>query len=473
MNKKKILGYAVGPIGSSLIGFITLPIITWLYSAEDIGRISILQVTSNLAILFFCLGLDQAYVRAYHETKNKSQLFKLTFLPGFILLIIFSLLITIVNPGIVSKLLYGINSISLSFISLFCFILAFSTRFLSLILRMQERSLAYSMSQLLSKILFLIFILGLILLDTVKNTYTLIAAYTISICAVYLIFSWNTRKVWFASLFCKIDYTLLQQLVNFGLPLIIAGLASWGLNVMDRLFLRSMSTYTELGIYSITMSIAGAATILSSIFNIIWSPMVFKWINEENKENINKIDEISNHLLAVIFFIISLSFCFSWVLPFLLPEEYALIQFLITVCLIGPLLYTLSETTAIGITITRRTSFSMYASIGAMLVNMTGNYLLVADMGASGAAISTAIAFLIFYILRTEFSCLVWQKKPRIKTYLILIFIISSSIINLIIKNTYITIITGIILLIIGGFIFNKNISLAKNFIVNKNKKII
>ena len=55
MNKKIILRYAVGPIGASILGFITLPIITWFYSVEDVGRVSMLQVFTSFTILFFCL----------------------------------------------------------------------------------------------------------------------------------------------------------------------------------------------------------------------------------------------------------------------------------------------------------------------------------------------------------------------------------------------------------------------------------
>ena len=93
MTRNKILGYAIGPIGAALMGFITLPVITWFYSVEDIGRISMLQVVASFSALLFCLGLDQAYVREYHGHKIKPQLFKSALSPGLILsLIIFGII---------------------------------------------------------------------------------------------------------------------------------------------------------------------------------------------------------------------------------------------------------------------------------------------------------------------------------------------------------------------------------------------
>ena len=471
MNLKKIMSYAFGPIGSAIIGFITLPIITWFYSVEDIGRISMLQVVSSFTILLFCLGLDQAYVREYHEYEIKPRLFKTVLLPGLILSILFFSVTFIFDSKLVSKLLYDIPSTYLTIISIICFLLALVSRFLSLILRMKEKALAYSMSQLLPKVLFLIFILSTLWLGFSKDSYNLITAHTLSIIAVFLVFSWNTRKEWTSAFEYSISFKELKHFLAFGLPLVIAGLASWGLNVMDKLFLRGMSTFSELGVYSVAASVAGVAAIFSGVFNTIWAPMVYKWVNEG--VNLTKIDDISEYLLAAIYFVAVLSGLFSWVLPYFLPSEYIAIQYLITACLLGPLFYTLSETTAIGITIARKTRLSMVASIGAMLVNFVGNYLLVPKIGAVGAAISTAFSFWIFYILRTELSCLVWRNMPKIKSYLIVTLLLIVTIIHSVfLKNNNSAIIMWFILLLAGYVFFRSTIYLAYTRAMNIYKQI-
>ena len=139
MNKKKLLGYMLGPVGSGLLGFVSLPIITWFYSVEDVWRISMLQVFMSFSVLFFCLGLDQAYVREYHESKNKPALLKTVLFPSLALSILSFLLLAIYDLKIVSKWLYEIPSTYLSLITILCFVIALASRFLSLVLRMQER----------------------------------------------------------------------------------------------------------------------------------------------------------------------------------------------------------------------------------------------------------------------------------------------------------------------------------------------
>ncbi|MFL9557493.1 lipopolysaccharide biosynthesis protein [Acinetobacter baumannii] len=434
MNAKKIFGYAVGPIGTGLLGFITLPIITWFYSAADVGRVSMLQVSTNLAILLFSFGLDQAYVREYHESKNKPALLKTVLFPCLVVSVLIFSLLAIYDLKIISQWLYEIPSTYLSLMAILCFITALVSRFLSLILRMQEKSFAFSMSQLLPKIIFLFIVVNTVWLGFSRNIYSLITANTASLVLAFLVFAWNTRSEWLTAINEQINISELKSAVSFGWPLIFGGLASWGLNVMDRLFLRHFSTYTELGIYSITMSIAVVVTIFAGIFNTVWSPMVYKWMSED-KFDYEKIDIILEYVVAAIYFFIVISSLFSWIIPYFLPTQYSNIQYLITVCLLGPLLYTLSEVTGIGISVVRKTKYSMLCAFIAMLCSATLNYFLVPKFGAAGAAISTAIAFFIFFILRTEISQLVWRKKSHLKVFIILASLLILSSLNLLLED--------------------------------------
>lgn len=456
MNKSKLFGYAVGPIGGGVLGLISLPIITWFYSVEDVGRISMLQVFTNFSILFFCLGLDQVYVREYHESNNKPLLLKTVVLPSLILCFAILSSLFIYNPYFISHWLYNIESIYLSLVTITCFIVALLSRFLSLILRMQERALAFSMSQLLPKILLLVFILVTVWWGYSRNVYNLLTANVLSLCSAFLIYTWNTRKDWLPSFKTKIDRQQFKAYLTFGIPLLVGGLASWVLNTADRLFLRGMASYTELGIYSVAMSLAGVATIIAGIFNTIWAPLVYKWVSEGSIDY-QKIDRISEYVLAAIYFLVVGSGLFSWIIPYFLPQGYEDVQILITICLVGPLFYTLSETTAVGIAITRKTRFSMYASICAMVIGVLGNYLLIPALGTSGAALSLAISFWAFYIIRTEFSKMLWRKIPVKKSYWISFLLIILAIQNVLLQHDFIVRYSiWILALFFGFYIFRK-----------------
>ncbi|HGQ7306617.1 TPA: lipopolysaccharide biosynthesis protein [Pseudomonas aeruginosa] len=471
MVSRKIAVFAIGSIGSAVLGLITLPIITWFYSAEDVGRIAMLQVASNFCVLLFCLGLDQAYVREYHEEKNRSALLKSCLFPGLFFLLLSCSFLFFYDASILSDFMYEKSDGLLAYLTMLCFVFALVSRFLSLILRMQERALAFSLTQISPKILFLIVIASFFVFSIPASFVSLLVAQAISMFTIMSIFAWNTRGEWRPWNAYTLYKTQFHELLRFGLPLVVGGVAAWGLYVMDRLFLRAFSTFSELGIYSVAVSIAAGAGILGNIFTTIWSPTVFKWAAEGVDEK--KIDEISEHVLACVFYIFIISGLFSWMVPLFLPEAYASIQYMITVCVASPLLYALSEATAIGISISRRTGLSMLSSILAALTSFGGNYLLVPLYGAAGAAVATAVAFWVFLFCRTEFSCSVWRKIPRLKLYMVTSFCTLTSSLILLSeeKNQALILVFWALLGLKGAFLFRKSIGLLLSVLISHYRK--
>lgn len=415
MNPKKIAGFAIGPIGGALIGFVTLPVITWYFSQEDVGRISMLQISVSFCVLFFSLGLDQAYVREFHEYSDKTTLFMGAISPGILILVpvLFVFLFFLED---VSIWLFDRSDRFLGMLSLFAILVAFISRFLSLILRMQERGLAYSMSQLAPKLLLFFTICVYIFFGFEKNLKNLVFAYVMSMAFVCVVYAINTRKEWMGLFFRKLDTQKTKKMLRFGIPLVLGSAAYWGLTATDKILLRVMSNFAELGVYSVAVSFAAVAGILQNIFTTVWAPIVYKWVSEG--EDIESIKKVSRYVLATVVLMFCLGGLFSWVVSLVLPKNYSDVQWIFVSCLGAPLLYMLSETTVMGIGVSRRSAYSAIASLMAFLINLVGNWLLIPKYGAAGAAASTCIAFWMFLILRTEFSIYLWRPMPRFLLYL-------------------------------------------------------
>ncbi len=427
MNSKKIAAFAVGPIAGAALGFITLPIITWFFSQEDIGRLAMLNVMVGFCTLFFSLGLDQAYVREFHESKNKPALLKTTLFPGLFLLLI-ALLLIIGSGNTLSLWLFDLNDTLLSFVVAVVVVCALISRFLSLILRMNEQGLAYSISQALPKLLLLIIITACIVFSAPQDITSLVLANMLAAVFVCLLFVWNTRKEWRASLSERFDYAHFKELLGYSVPLIFGGLAFWGLTAADRIFLKELSDFEQLGLYSVAVSFAAAATIFQGIFTTVWMPTVYKWASTgEGLENIHK---VNRYVLLVVIILFCLAGLLSWIVTWFLPENYNSVQWILISCLGFPLLYTLSETTVVGIGVTRRSGFAMLASALAFLINLLGNWYLIPSLGAAGAAVSTCISFWIFLILRTEFAIYLWRPMPRLALYSYTSLLVLGAVIN-------------------------------------------
>lgn len=464
MNGANILRFAVGPVGAALLGLVSLPVVAWFYSPEDIGRVAMLQVAISFSILFFSLGLDQAYVREFHESAHKGALLQAAIKPGFIFLLAMGLL-TLFVPDQMSLLLYGINDVSAGIQTLLCIVAGFVIRFLSLILRMQEKGGAFSFSQILPKFLFLIVILICAALFEVHGFSQLLFAHVVSMMAVALFLAWITRREWDAGGGEKITWTGQVKMIRFGIPLIFSGMAFWGLTTADRIFLRQFSTLSELGVYSLATSFAGAAIILQNVFSVVWAPTVYKWVAAG--ENLEKVDRVTEHVLTAVIFLFIFAGLFSWMINWFLPDHYNTVQYVFIGCMAYPLFYTLSETTVVGLGVARRSGLAFAAALIAALVGIVANFLMVERFGASGAAAATAIAFWVFLVGRTEFSSLVWRPLPRFKLYVSTFFVLILVVLYTIVGWKYPTIFTFVWLgaLLIAIPIFRSSLSEALRFV--------
>ena len=415
MNIRKILGYALGPIGSAAFGILSLPLISWYYPAEDIGRIVLLQTISALTILILGLGLDQAYIREYYASEDKAALFKSFSLSPFVLSITGVLLILLWNPSWPSEIIFDLNNTKLGILFLVFLLTTLFIRFFSLILRMQEKAIAFSLSQLTPKFLILVLVLLFILIGLPTHTTSLVFAYTAAQILTVAVLIYQTRTDLAAAIRSPWSAKLHKIGLQYGLPLAFGNLAYWGLTSIDRFVLKEMASLEQLGIYSMAVSFGAVALIFQSVFSTIWAPLVFKWV--EDKTHLDKIGGITLSMTELISAMICFIGIFSPVVTWILPDKYAPVQFLLLSCMLYPLFYTLTEVSGIGLNVVKRTWLITAVNIVAFAINFSLLSLLVPHLGARGAAIASAISFWVFCIIKTEFSSRVWRPLPRLKIY--------------------------------------------------------
>lgn len=462
MEPRNALWFAIGSVGSAFFSFLTLPILAWVFTQGDIGKIVLLQVVVTLGVVFLSLGLDQSYVREYHNSHDRAALAKTCIIPGFWFCILF-LAIAAIFASYITHYLFEIDSVFL-FVALSLSVLTlYLERFLSVFIRMDEKAKIYAITRIVPKLIFLVLIAVASLSSHFKNLEYLVTSLVLG---------------WLASVFFMLFYLrrFLQELTAasylkdrfssifaFGWPLAISGLIFWGFSYIDRLMLAKYSSFDELGLYSMAVSFSGIALLFQQFFATIWHPIVYKWIQED--VDIKKLYSVSEMVQAVAFFVLILSAVFSWVVLYLLPEEYSAVRFLIAACMIPPLLMMIVEVSSIGISIAKKTKLLMLITTISLCINLTLNYLLIPRFGAIGAAAATAISFTIYLIARTETAIYAWKTFPRCKMYSCAIFLSLLSISNAFLGSQYIVFFNyaWIVVLFIFAFCFRtKLIELVK-----------
>lgn len=468
MTLFKIFSFSIGPVGAALTSLFSIPIIAWLFDPADVGRISILQITISFSLLLFTLSLDQAYVREYYFSANKKELFATSSIPGLLIVFLVGICFFLYDSTFLSHWLFEISSAYISLVVLLSVLANYISRYLTLVLRMEQKGFAYSISQLLPKLFVLIIVACLTLVDTDLNFQLLVSIYAISyvVSVAYLIpLVWDTTISLKSASF---NWKELRRLLGYSAPLVVGGIAFWGLTALDRVFLNVYTSYQDLAVYSVAISISSVSIIMQSIFSTIWAPTVYKRISEGGNESI--VIYATRYMTLAVIFLFFLVTLISPLLQYVLPAHYYSVVWLVPACMCYPLLYTLSETSVVGANIQKKTKHLMLLSVFCLLINIILNMYLIPAHGVSGAVISTSISFWFYFVMRTEVSCRYWRSFQRADVYFFTFCSVSLTFVDPLTFGNYIYLTRALWLLLVLLALLRFRIEVAKSLFFIKKK---
>lgn len=400
---KKFTEFAIGNGIVLILGLISSPIITRIINPSEMGKFSMFDTITNLLLLVILLGTDQSYIRYYYEEKenNRGNLLRLCIkIPLIINLIL----------GIVILILY--KPISLYIVEEQSFVVAILvfihltgsiiSRFAMLQVRMKQRGKLYSFLNVLMKLSYLILVLLLYFIYN-NNYMTIVVATIISNLIMGLVAIILERKEWFNIKDSTKLKTTSQEMIKYGIPLVFSMAITWVFQSIDRVSIKEFCGYSELGLYSGAMTIIALLNAFQGAFTTFWVPVAYEKYstNPHDKEFFEKVNKI---MVVVMLFIAIGLITGKDIIVLLLGDKYRQAMFIFPYLVFMPVMYTISETTVLGINFKKKTKSHIYISLISALFNVVGNIILVPKYGATGAAISTGLAYIVFFISRTYVS---------------------------------------------------------------------
>ncbi|MGF3076427.1 lipopolysaccharide biosynthesis protein [Facklamia sp. P12934] len=397
---KRLTGFSLGPIIGALISLIQIRILTQLLVADQYGvsglyRNLILNIPN-----FLYIGLDQAFSREFHQAASKKHLFQQAIIIPIGMGILLSFVMLVFNQTIANWLFSDPNAGYIVIWSTILLISMIIERFVLISIRMQEKAKEYSGFTILLKSLIFAVSLSIIALgirDFRVVVFGMIFGQLIGDSFLFLryrdLLSWNDFVV---------DYDLIKKLLSFGFPLMIAMSLNSVLNTIDSLMLRSFSTKKELGFYAAGIAIVNMIGILKTAFATFWVPTAYRWHDEgKSMKHYKFISDAVLFVLTGIFFGILV---FRPLIMMILGEDYRSVQYILGLLCFPHIMYTLSETTTLGIVFSRKTYFNTLVSLLALIPSFFINLWLTPRWGALGAATASSGAYIMFYLARTYFS---------------------------------------------------------------------
>ena len=406
---KKFGSFSLGPVIGALLGFLTLPLVTHFITLDEYGRTSMFFTAQNTVSLLVYLGLDQAFVREFHLEKDRmSRLLSNALRIPLLLSLLLSAVLLLWSDWF-SVLLFdnpGERLAIAALAALFPFMVI--EQFTMLKIRMEENGVLYSLFSILLKAWTLLFTLLLLFRWERSFRSVILAATLAEIVNSVTVMAVSLRKM---ELFRQeTDLALQKRMLRYGLPLVPAYAIGWILSSMDRVMLRAISTYEELGLYTGAFKIVAVMGVLQTCFTLFWTPVAIRWY--EQKEPLRCFDAVCRLVAVLMTGIGLLVLLCKDLVAFILGANFREAIYIFPFLLLYPIMYTESETTMLGISFSRKTSYNILVSGVAAAVNLALNMLLIPIWQGKGAAVATGLSYVVFFWMRTLVSGKLWHWAP-------------------------------------------------------------
>lgn len=464
---KKFFLFSYGSWIALVIGVFTTMITTRLFLPENFGKMSMFELALQVGMILTILGTDQSYVRFYYEEKKEKRgalLFNSLKIP-FILSIILSVIILFLNKQI-TNFIFGEENFYLSLLIGLGIILQLFFRFGQLVIRMQQEGNKYSLINIFQRIFNLFFII--LFFYFIGSSYeVLIISKLITLFLLVIISIYLGREHWsLKNINIKNLKHSQKDIINFGTPFIFTIFITWLFESFDKIALRQWATFEELGLYSAAMKLVVLILVLQHSFSTFWTPVAYEKF-EKSPDDKNFFKQITI-LISLVMFIVAIgSISLKDIIVILLGTEYHEAAVIMPFLVFMPILYTISETTVIGINFYKKSKWHIFISFISCVANIIGNWLLVPKYGAVGASISTAIAYIIFFTLRTQISIKYYNiSYPLFRIYAMIIIISIYAIYSIFIRNIIFNILIAIIPLFLLLIFFYKDL-----IVIYRNRK--
>lgn len=471
MNNKFLKHFLVigsGTFISMIIGFLTTPIITRIVNPTEYGQFSIFTMYSNMALMVLYFGLDQSLVRFFYQKETdqyrRELLYKCLTYP---LIGTFIATIIVLFLSMTDIFQFELGSSALFLVCIYTFI-QIIYRFSLLLIRLQYKSKLYSLLGIIQKVIYVLLAIFFVYIGLFSNMLSLAVATVIAAFVSMIISIVAEKHLWNPRLLGKKECTISQrELIKYAYPYIFSMGVTTLFQYIDKITLNYYCSYEEIGIYSSTMTLVHVFSIIQTTFNTLWMPMAIEHYSKD-KEDVSFYQK-GNQIITIIMFFIgfSLILCKD-IFSVFLGEKYREAAYILPFLIFNPIMYTISETTVGGLIFKKKSNMQVVVSVGACIVNIIGNILLVPKIGYQGAAISTGLSYIVFFTLRTILSNRYFYINFKLKKfYFITVISVIYAFYNTFVKFNIGSVIGYFICMSLLIFLYRDTVKICINYVVS------
>lgn len=393
---KEFLNHSKNYISASFflkgLALVSIPIITYLLSPQDYGKVGVFTSLTNIFVILLSLNTFTSIVRYYHEPDKKIFDFIWTlvlFLIPFLLIFIPTLFYTL-KLSFLEYFNIG-NDIFLG--SIIAATLFIFTRLYLSYLQTSQQSRVYNTVSIFRGFTLLILTLSLYyLLPKDKYHGRIFAEVSVNLVLAIIILA-----ILFKQSKIKFNGPLLKYSLTYSIPLIPHALSAVFLNSSDRIILNQLRGPEETGYYTFAYQIGLVLEIVILGTNKSWVPIFFNKLKEKKYLDI---ENLAIKYKKMIFFLsVFLILYAEDGVRFLANKSYHSSLDVIPIILVSycfMFIYTIYGNYAL---FNKKTYLIAVNTIIAGAMNIILNYLFIPKYGYMAAGISTLFSFFILMLL--------------------------------------------------------------------------
>ncbi|MEG0618610.1 MAG: oligosaccharide flippase family protein [Bacilli bacterium] len=394
---KKLLNnsiiFAIGNLGSKIIGILMVPLYTYYFTTADYGRLDLITTTVNLIVPICTLSIFES---AFRFAMDKSENPKSVLTNSLLVTIIGIFILILLSP------FFNFNeSISKSYLYV---LLLISFQSIQVLLAQFVRAVNYIRLFSINGIIMAISLAGLNIISIVYlkmglNGYLL--SLVLSNLLAIIIF------IIFGKLWKFIDITLIKkdfiyQLLLYSIPLIPNTFLWWLTNVSNRYFIVFFLGASANGLFAVANKIPTLLSMLNSIFTQAWQ---ISAVEEFDKKDKNFYSDMFNVLAFLLFFgssmiLVVLKPVFSIIIANSFYESWKYVP----VLLLSVIYSSFSNFYGVNYLAAKKTIGVLKTTIYGGVVNIILNIILIPMIGLNGAGLATMLSFFVIWLLRIKDS---------------------------------------------------------------------
>jgi len=459
MNKNKELAkntiiIIIGKLCTQFISFLLIPLYTAYLATDDFGVVDLLNTYILLLVPVITLQLESAVFRFLidaRENEDKkaniiNNIFKYVFIQILIFVLIYIVLVNFIKIPYKYLLVSNIVACILSSIVL-------------QIARGLGNNKVYSVGSVISGSVSVILNVVLIAVFRIGAFGILISNIVANLmCFVYILAKLNIFKYIKLRKTTSEDKKIVKDMYKYSLPMIPNAISWWIVKASDRTIISFMINASANGIYAIANKFSSIYIAIYNLFNLSWTESAAMHRNDNDRKIFftDIINRMFNLFSSICILIIAfLPLVFSIIVKANFQEAYNYIPIL----MIASLFNVVVGLYSVIYVAEKKTKQIAKTSLGAAVINVIVNLLLVKRIGLYAAAVSTAVSYLVMMIYRYfDVKKYLDIKLSKLNIFLVIIMVIIATIAYYI-NNIFVSLFAGTITCIYAIYI-NKSIIL-------------